>query len=151
MLFSTITAAASLLVCALATPVAIANAGAEPHPSPLAKRATEAIHLINCGANSFLDYCDNDSNCNFSPASSNRCTPHAGINVWEGSAQSCTFSTGVTFSWNIEKNAQDQPNFSKVGTGSNGFRNFNIFKDDKHPMFTENGFGCDSIYYCLDA
>jgi hypothetical protein len=37
-------------------------------------------------------------------------------------------------------------------TGHNSFHNYNIFKDDKHVMFTAgNGAVCRSIYYCLDV
>ena len=37
-------------------------------------------------------------------------------------------------------------------SGNNGFTDFNIFKDNKHKMFTDpNGNACNSIYYCLDV
>ena len=35
-------------------------------------------------------------------------------------------------------------------SGDNGFHGFNIFKDDKHVMYTDgNGNQCRSIYYSL--
>ena len=60
-------------------------------------------------------YCANDSNCNFRPSSSNACYPTSGVMAWEGGGQSCGFSTGVYFSWNIQSDAQTKANYSKVG------------------------------------
>lgn len=35
-------------------------------------------------------------------------------------------------------------------SGYNAYHNYNIFKDDKHAMYTAgNGAVCRSIYYCL--
>jgi len=37
------------------------------------------------------------------------------LHTWEGGAQSCTFPTGVTFSWNIPSNAQSFALGASVG------------------------------------
>ncbi|TPX18959.1 uncharacterized protein E0L32_011352 [Thyridium curvatum] len=148
---SKLTAFAALVASVIASPAPA------PAPSPdvdtklLAKRA-EGIHLLNCVTYSTVVYCANDSNCNFNPGAGNACSPGSGVFHWEGGSHSCTFGgTGVTFTWAIDSNAQSYPNFQKAGTGSNGFHNFNCFKDDQHVMYTDgNGHACRSIYYCLD-
>ena len=42
-------------------------------------------------------------------------TTSGGYHIWEGGAQQCTFSTGVTFGWNIASNAQSQADYTYVG------------------------------------
>ncbi|KAI1640729.1 hypothetical protein F4809DRAFT_350434 [Biscogniauxia mediterranea] len=120
--------------------------------------AAEGVHLVNCdgpaGQGSVVVYCADDSNCNNVPTGPNECEfrSESTYHLWEGSSQSCEFGqTGVSFSWNIESNAQSQATYSQVGTGSNGFHNFNIFKDDQHTMWSQNGQNCKSVYYALDA
>ncbi|KAJ2977997.1 hypothetical protein NQ176_g4056 [Zarea fungicola] len=119
--------------------------------------AGEAIHLVNCsgqhGYASYVVYCEQDNNCNFTPIGNNECTVSSGhFNTWEGAWQSCTFQENdVSFSWNIEGDAQSRGLYTQVGTGSNGFRNFNIFRDDDHEMWGGNGQQCNSVYYALDA
>ena len=98
---------------------------------------------------SHLQYCAQDSNCNFYPANNNLCN-FGVIITWEQSWQ-CTFPTGVTFSWGIRSDAQSLPDFSEVGTGFNG-QGWRIFKDNKHRMFYDgSGRSCNSIYYSLPA
>lgn len=71
----------------------------------------------------FVQYCANDSDCSslsYSPPSDNVCvkgtsSTSESYHIWEGSSQSCTFPTGVTFTWNIPSSAQSQPNYSSVG------------------------------------
>ncbi|KUJ17986.1 uncharacterized protein LY89DRAFT_732688 [Mollisia scopiformis] len=149
MKFTTLTGLFALLTTAIANPIS------SELTTNLAKRATEGIHLVNCGNNvySVVVYCPNDGDCNHDPGAGNGCDhPNGGTFTWEGSQQNCKFDTGTTLTWNIESNAQSQPNFAQVGTGSNGFHNFNIFKDDKHTMFTDgNKNQCNSIYYALDV
>ncbi|KAK3941375.1 hypothetical protein QBC46DRAFT_311464 [Diplogelasinospora grovesii] len=135
-------------------------AAASPAPSPapdadvprIVKRG-EGVHLVNCGSSySAVVYCENDGNCNFFPGAGNQCIPgNGGLFAWEGGSKSCKFpGTGTTFTWNIVGNAQSQANFANVGSGNNGFHGFQIFKDDKHVMYTDgNGNQCRSIYYCL--
>jgi len=68
-------------------------------------------------------YCANDSDCSnsgYNPSSDNVCVKSSSgtsgsYHIWEGGSQSCTFPTGVKFSWNITSNAQSQPNYSTVG------------------------------------
>ncbi|CZR62815.1 uncharacterized protein PAC_12712 [Phialocephala subalpina] len=71
----------------------------------------------------------------------------------EGSQQSCTFDSGVTFTWNIESTAWSQPDYALVGTGSNSFHDMNICKNDAQTryLYTDgSGNSCYSIYYRLD-
>ncbi|KAK4207070.1 hypothetical protein QBC37DRAFT_255294, partial [Rhypophila decipiens] len=92
-------------------------------------------------------YCVNDGNCNFWPSGSNACSTNY-VRTWEG-ISSCTFSTGVTYSWNIVWNGYSKPSNSQVGTGNNG-NNWKIYKDDQHIMFYDgNGNACRSIYYSI--
>jgi hypothetical protein len=70
-----------------------------------------------------LQYCANDSECSnlaYNPPSENVCVKQSSgsdglYNVWEGSEQSCTFPSGVSFSWNIQASAQSQANYAYVG------------------------------------
>ncbi|KAF2138229.1 uncharacterized protein K452DRAFT_311597 [Aplosporella prunicola CBS 121167] len=152
-------AAASLIAYAVASPTPDAEAAAEAEAEGgtvrLAKRA-EGIHLVNCyGSGTFsystVVYCSNDSNCNRYPNGNDRCNPNNNnIVTWEGRSQSCTFGTNVAFSWNINANAQQQANYARVGSGSNNFRSFSVFKDDQHVMYSDlDGRQCRSIYYAL--
>ncbi|KAK3361869.1 hypothetical protein B0T24DRAFT_684100 [Lasiosphaeria ovina] len=119
----------------------------------IAKRG-QGIHLVNCPRNSLIVYCANDgsSSCNSYP-SSNNVVRFGSLFQWEGGNYGGTFSTGVVFSWQIAFNAQTSlyPNYSGVGSGTNGFTTFDCFKDDKHTIFNDpNGSGaCRAIYYCL--
>ncbi|KKY32098.1 hypothetical protein UCDDA912_g07959 [Diaporthe ampelina] len=126
--------------------------------SNLATRATEAIHLVNCEGNGYAYsieiYCGDDSNCNYQPSSDNQCfLTSGGLVTWEGrSNQGCGFTSGTTFYYTLPANAQSYANYAKVGSGYNAYHNYNIFKDDKHAMYTAgNGAVCRSIYYCLIA
>ncbi|KAK3393890.1 hypothetical protein B0H63DRAFT_444093 [Podospora didyma] len=130
----------------------------------LSKRG-EGIHLFNCypiGGEgvpqtwlSLVVYCANDADCSnigYSPPSSNVCvkqqssTPNSYWH-WEGSWQGCTFSSGTTFSWNLEALAQNWANYSPVGQGDNGFRTFVGYKDDKSNGLGYNYHDCQKIYY----
>ncbi|KAH7419539.1 hypothetical protein BKA64DRAFT_737701 [Cadophora sp. MPI-SDFR-AT-0126] len=120
---------ASLFGLTLATPVA--------SPEDIVKlfKRGEGVHLVNCGERySVVLYCANDGNCNFNPGPGDQCLPtNGGVQHWEGGNQKCTFpGTGTTFTWNIRSDAQQLKDYTQVGTGSNGFHGFNIFKDDKH-------------------
>ncbi|KAK0712923.1 hypothetical protein B0T26DRAFT_651067 [Lasiosphaeria miniovina] len=156
-------ALASFLAAALASPVASPNPN--PLPSPGAKavevrgelgKRVQGVHLVNCGdpdVYSMVVFCPNDGSaaCNSFPGPGNECVtpPSGGVQFWESSG-SCRFDTGVTFSWNIESSAQSKPNFSVVGSGSNGFTSFTIRKDNLHTMFFDgNGNACRSVYYAL--
>ncbi|KAH8678311.1 hypothetical protein BX600DRAFT_493600, partial [Xylariales sp. PMI_506] len=157
-----VAAAAILATSALAVPAANPNLSG-PIPvrrvdgdsdNAIAKRGN-GIHLVNCVTYSGVVYCANDSNCNFFPSNSNWCLPSgpkntAGLQIWEGQTESCTFSSNVQYTWNIESNAQSQALYSVVGGGNNGFQQFTIHKDDQHTMFVDgNGHACKSVYYCI--
>ncbi|KAK3403102.1 hypothetical protein B0T20DRAFT_17185 [Sordaria brevicollis] len=128
----------------------------------------EGIHLVNCeglhygtgtasGQISAVVYCANDSDCNNLAVGHlekdvcvKKFSNDPGVfNIWEGSTQSCTFSTGVTFTWYIPSNAQTLPDYSYVGTASNGYRTFAGYKDDKHLGVNYMSRQCQNIYYCL--
>ncbi|KAI3320118.1 hypothetical protein HD806DRAFT_547614 [Xylariaceae sp. AK1471] len=151
MFFSKLLASAALLAVALASPL---DASAVSNDDKLLAKRSNGVHLVNCVTYSAVVFCDNDSNCNFNPGPGNSCVAKDhlnsdGLNRWENSG-ACGFSTGVTFSWTIQSNGATQPNFSVVGTGSNGFQGFTIRKDDQHIMYTDgNGHACRSIYYAL--
>jgi hypothetical protein len=128
MLLSKLAIIAPLLLGAIAAP---ANSNEASH---LAKRS-QGIHLVNCGTRDSVvvvsgthtpvrsyrtlpksQYCPNDSNCDFNPSPSNYCTfDSSGLGTWEGGEKSCTFTTGVTFQWGIESNAQSKANYAFVG------------------------------------
>ncbi len=63
-----------------------------------------------------VQYCANDTDCSdyhYNVPASDLCTMSTSLAVetyhtWEGGWQSCTFSTGVTFSWYIESGAVSQ-------------------------------------------
>ncbi|KAB5580061.1 hypothetical protein GE09DRAFT_423657 [Coniochaeta sp. 2T2.1] len=60
------------------------------------------------------------------------------------------FKSGVVFTSYIKKGVDKLPAFSYAGWGTNGYRNFECWRDDEHLIFwltpLEN---CYSIYYCL--
>ncbi|KAJ8121181.1 hypothetical protein ONZ43_g2302 [Nemania bipapillata] len=153
MFVSKLATTAILLATAIAGPLAAVSTSGD-ESAQLTKRA-DGIHLVNCVTYSAVIFCSDDSNCNFNPSSGNECIPKdhlnsKGLEIWEGTNSSCTFSTGVTFFWGIESNAQSQPNFSVVGSGTNSLQGFTIRKDDQHVMYTDgNGHACQSIYYAL--
>ncbi|KAJ8121449.1 hypothetical protein O1611_g10097 [Lasiodiplodia mahajangana] len=122
---------------------------------PNVKRATEGLHLVNCSGPqqySIVIYCPNDADCNHLATTNNQCFVEAsGFEHWEQSG-GCAFTSGTTFSWTIQSDAQNKPNYTKVGTARNPYHNYNVFKDDQHVMYTEgSGNVCRSIYYALQA
>ncbi|KAM7214719.1 hypothetical protein V8F06_009884 [Rhypophila decipiens] len=157
-------AAVAMMAGVMATPTPAEVAEGGPAPSVLAaltanetlvargdgldtRQAGAGIHLVN--APYLTSYCRNDDNCNSFPSGSNTCSTNS-VRKWEGSS-SCTFSTGVIYSWTIFWDSHSKPNYSKVGTGYNG-NNWVIRKDDQHVMFYDgNGNACRSIYYSLPA
>jgi len=113
--------------------------------SRIVKRG-EGIHLVNCGSaysavvvcqvnqpsltvpmsaetkrklmRDDKKYCPNDGDCNRNPGSGNSCVPPpGGIARWEGATRNCRFSTGVTFTWNVRADAQNNSvrNYTSVG------------------------------------
>ncbi|KAG7293451.1 hypothetical protein NEMBOFW57_003502 [Staphylotrichum longicolle] len=129
---------------------------------------SEGIHLLNCysmtgtpwphTAISLVAYCANDADCSktsyFLP-SSDVCimsnTTDATFHQWaDGTDQSCTFpSSGVTFSWNIPTTIGWDPVYSPAGTGSNGYRSFDGFKDDGTQGAVFDFHSCSKRYYYI--
>ncbi|KFY79414.1 hypothetical protein V499_01608 [Pseudogymnoascus sp. VKM F-103] len=66
---------------------------------------------------------------------------------WEGNEQSVTFADGNVFAWNINANAQSEPDYTMVGTSHNNFRNFDVYKDNKRILYSQNGWDYRTIYY----
>jgi hypothetical protein len=54
----------------------------------------------------------------------------------------------VTLQWTIDANATQKPAGTVVGSANNGFRSFQIVKDDARVLFiTGDGFVCTSVYF----
>ncbi|KAK0707020.1 hypothetical protein B0T26DRAFT_620093, partial [Lasiosphaeria miniovina] len=112
-------------------------------------RRVEGVHLVNCPTYSLVVYCPNDGNCGTYPTGSN-IVAYSYIAAWEGATYGATFTSGVTFYWNIYSNAQSYANYRNVGWGDNSYTSFVCRKDDQHIMFYNGAGGaCRSIYYCL--
>ncbi|KAG7285204.1 hypothetical protein NEMBOFW57_009825 [Staphylotrichum longicolle] len=126
----------------------------------------EGVHLFNCGPfgaagapktwYSIVAYCANDADCSslgYNIPSNDACVKSVSgtsgqYHIWEGGPQSCTFPSGVTFSWNIPANAQSQADYTSVGSGSNGYRSFAGYKDNKVSGASYGGsHSCKKIYY----
>ncbi|KAI1391568.1 uncharacterized protein F4822DRAFT_427422 [Hypoxylon trugodes] len=114
----------------------------------LSKRVRESIHMVNCGSHLALDFYADDTLDNVFPGSNNECIVSS---FQEGGGGSCTFGSGVTFSWNLNKDAASQSGSTQVGGGFNGFHTFNCFRDDDHTLYTRNGDSCNSKYVCFDT
>lgn len=79
--------------------------------------------FLDCGSPDYKNsrlvvYCSDDSNCNHQPASDSVAffdTIYGATTPWEGASRSVTFTSGVTFTWNIRSDSQDLPNYSAVG------------------------------------
>ncbi|CAN8103149.1 unnamed protein product [Discula destructiva] len=116
--------------------------------------AADEVHLVNCDGS--LDhgevvYCANGVDCDATvPSNANLCQTSSGSDfVWEGSYHTCTFSTGVTFSWQL---AAGVATYGYAGSASNGYETFSCYRDSDPVMaFTLSGTNdvCKSIYYCL--
>jgi hypothetical protein len=59
-----------------------------------------------------------------------------------------TFADGNVFTWNINANAQSQPDYTQVGTSHNNYRSFNVYKDSKRVLYSQDGWDFRTIYYC---
>ncbi|KAI6082138.1 hypothetical protein F4821DRAFT_219658 [Hypoxylon rubiginosum] len=122
---------------------------AAPAEAGLSKRARESIHMAHCNTYYALDYYADDTKDNVFPGDSNECVSSS---FHEGTSASCKFGSGVTFSWFLASNALSASQGSQVGTGNNGYHNFNCFRDDGHTLYTDgNGNKCSSTYVCFDA
>ena len=57
------------------------------------------------------------------------------------------FADGDTLTWNIQANAQSLPFETQCGTAKNKYQSFNVFKDDKHVVWEQNGWAYETIYW----
>ncbi|KAK3307182.1 uncharacterized protein B0T15DRAFT_492676 [Chaetomium strumarium] len=127
----------------------------------IAFAAADEIHLVNCQNTSprlppdeytVMAYYASSGDLNSPPSSNNLCFPvSSGTVQWERSdGVSCTFPTGVTFHETLNANAPSAPNFSAVGSGSNGFNSYTCYKDNGHQLYVDRDAKvCFSRYYCL--
>ncbi|KAK4234942.1 hypothetical protein C8A03DRAFT_46812 [Achaetomium macrosporum] len=153
-----------LLALATASPVEVMprDEGA------LEKRDTEIVYLSNCKhvvsccpplaethTSHIFYYANSASSQNGNaPSNDNQCTV-SGDNYawWENGSPHCSFPTGVTFTAHIDADAQSRPLYSWAGWGSNGYKNWNCYKDNGRQLFTTSGpewsETCTSVYYCI--
>lgn len=101
--------------------------------------ATEAVYLCNGdnpyspsgGPVSIMAYYNDISQSQNQQAPQDTAgVDNYGYVTWEGGAVSGTFSSGVTFTSHINSNAQSANTGDYVGYGSNGYSNFNCYKDN---------------------
>ncbi|KAF4338962.1 myroilysin precursor [Fusarium beomiforme] len=77
-----------------------------------------------------------------------------GSNIqWEGLSLKGTFSSGVGFTSNINSDAASKEINSWVGTGTNGYKNFNCYKSwatgaSPSILYQVDGWDVYSIYFC---
>lgn len=158
MRFFGLTAVMMLSAVSLASSISDASVGLN---TKLAKRS-EGFHFVTCAPTENTEYhlilhCDNDGNCNENPGKGEGCTvPFLRLEVvWEKNLQHCTFpgtpgTPGYEFGWSITKKAATQPNYSLVGNANDGTRNFDVYKDDDHVMYTDGRYSaCHSNYYSI--
>ncbi|KAH8888952.1 hypothetical protein GQ53DRAFT_748500 [Thozetella sp. PMI_491] len=115
------------------------------------KVQADAIHLVNCdlGYSEMLYYVnDADSQNGQVPADGDICQWVRTI-TWEGQSNSCTFRTGVTATSNIQSGAGSYAVGKYAGSASNGFHNFNCYRDSNRLIYKSGEASCYSIYYCL--
>lgn len=117
------------------------------------RQAPETVILGHCDASgqpqltgSYFDYYSPGHDANGQP--DDRCRVSDNIISWENATLSCTYPSGVTFFSIIQADAQNQTNFSVVGTGWNTFRQFACRKDNKREYLGSRTTSCRSIYYC---
>ncbi|KAL8662163.1 MAG: hypothetical protein Q9202_004919, partial [Teloschistes flavicans] len=96
--------------------------------APLVKRDTEIVYLANCvdavsccrpniNYSEIIYYPTSASSQNGAvPPASNQCkVSSSNFITWEGSKHPCTFSTGVTFTSNIDSGAQNRATYAYAG------------------------------------
>ncbi|KAH8432495.1 uncharacterized protein LDX57_010131 [Aspergillus melleus] len=150
----------SLLTLALASTAALAAPAAAPEAKDtqtLSKRGVETIYLSNCvtsgsayNRSGMFYYPDGDQSQNGErPASGNYASVNGGNLVgWEGRSVSGTFGSGVTFTSSITPGSHAA--FSWSGSGTNGYRSFNCYRDNERFLFNSASWGnCYSVYYCI--
>jgi hypothetical protein len=107
------------------------TASAIPAPSTQLAKRGEGIHLMDCHSRnpnsnwvaSIVIYCADDGKfCGADKGigdsiynNNDVCIVNeAALNTWEGKTESCTFPTGVKFTWNLEANAASAPYYALV-------------------------------------
>lgn len=116
-----------------------------PNVPSIEKRAGEVIFLVNCQTYDSIFYFADSSQANHFPSSGGECDHKIVI----GSPTSCTFDTGVTFSYTLSSNAGNLPAGSFAGTGSNGFHSYTCHRGDNHVIATDgNGHQCRDVFAC---
>jgi hypothetical protein len=73
---------------------------------------------------------------------------HGSFTSWERSG-SQIFSNGTNFSWNILPAAQQAQFLAPVGSASNTFNNYVVYKDNGRVLYTVDGFECRTLYWCF--
>ncbi|KAK4118427.1 hypothetical protein N657DRAFT_651261 [Parathielavia appendiculata] len=155
-------ALAALLALAAASPVELSPRD----ETSLEKRDTEILYLSNCrylvsccqpeAHSSHIFYYSasaNSQNGN-APASNDQCAVTTDNYVWwEQDGRSCKFPTGVSVVTHIDADAASRPLYSWAGWASNGYKNFNCYRDNGRTLFTTSGpewaNTCSSVYYCV--
>ncbi|KAK0717974.1 hypothetical protein B0T26DRAFT_606702, partial [Lasiosphaeria miniovina] len=121
----------------------------------------EGVHLLNCAFEgeprlmSLVVDCTNDFDCSdlaYEPDENSVCVKHTTTwyedwYQWEGGNKSCTFPSGITFSWEIPLDAQSNPDYTGIGRGWNGRRTFGGYKDNHRRTFYWRSHTCVKIYY----
>ncbi|KAH6649382.1 hypothetical protein F5144DRAFT_4192 [Chaetomium tenue] len=141
--------------------------GVTPRESgSLEKRDTEIVYLTNCrnlvscctpeAHSSRIAYypVSGQSQNGEQPAANNECTvDSSNYTWWEQDGKHCSFPTGVTFTTHIDSDAQSRPLYSWSGWGTNGFKNFNCYRDNGRKLYERSGpewaFLCNVVYYCV--
>ncbi|MCJ1308797.1 hypothetical protein MMC25_002452 [Agyrium rufum] len=127
--------------------------------SPLAERSGETVYLSNCVENesgvqfpsSEINYYSNGANSQNGQLPTDACVAGAEFVTWERQSHSCKFSdTEVSFTSHINSNGNQVALYSYAGSGSNGFTNFNCYRDNDRLLYQDIIRVCHSIYYCLD-
>ncbi|KAK4153443.1 hypothetical protein C8A00DRAFT_33806 [Chaetomidium leptoderma] len=153
-----------LLALATASPVEVVTEDMDPRP--LDKRDTEIVYLVNSKHTvsccpplaethfSQIFYYPASGQSSSAPAANNQCTVRSDNWAWwEQDGQKCTFPTSVTFTTHIDSDAQTRPLYSWSGWGTNGYKNFDCYRDNGRQLFTTSGpewaNSYNSVYYCI--
>ncbi|KAK4508540.1 hypothetical protein PRZ48_002279 [Zasmidium cellare] len=109
--------------------------------------ATEAIYLSN-GQDSYTP-CGSQNYDNGQGPSDTASVGGCGYEHWEGQTVSGTFSSGTSFTVNLDSGAQYYSVGQYAGYGSNSYgTGFDCFRDNDRQLYCNQG-GCyNSIYYC---
>ncbi|KAH8671419.1 hypothetical protein BX600DRAFT_537754 [Xylariales sp. PMI_506] len=120
--------------------------------------SVQSIHAVNClspdGAirDSYFFYYADDSVANNRGGPSDTCDLH-GLKSWTSTTTGCKFQdTGVTFAMTLGPATAE---YTKAGTGYNGYVDFTCYTDNLHYVQYPGDAGiqydgeCESAFYCL--